>query len=345
MALWLTLRKLRSKDPEARKRAAKELGSVSSGQPKALEALVAQLTVETIDKVRCALIEALGELRDPAAVDPVASCLENDRGWSGRDAQVAAAAALGRLASADAEQPLVRALRSDSPRLRAEACMALTSIGWQPTDSSARAWRCIAAKDWKGALAFGDNTFDALETLLQRDDFDTIAEGVAALGATPQSVELLVRALDASRFKSQRLPLLAAAAKLNDRRLVDPILALLEKLETEDGDARESGRVLGWSHARSGFLEIGAQRLAAVEALGELGDSRAAAPLERLREGLEAGHAAAQAESHAHMVGTLKAQGSAGLADAVLGSLAGHLDSQEDAEIAKAIAVALARLA
>lgn len=342
MVLWLTLRKLQSRDPEARKAAAKELASAGSGHAKALEALVAQLAAEPVRDVRCALVEALGELRSPAAVVPVVNCLDNDEEWA---VQIAAATALGKLASADSVQPLVRALCRRSPPLRAEACHALDSMGWQPADSSLHAWRCIALKDWKGAVVLGEDTFAALETLLQLDDFATVAEGVTEMGATPQSAELLVRALGTSRYDWQRLPLLAAAAKLKDRRLVDSILASLEKLETEEEDARRSGRVLGGSLLYSTLKKVRTQRLAAIEALGELGDSRAAAALERLRERLKTRQAAAQEDSHARMVETLRARGVDGMADAAFGSLAVDLDLAEDAKAEDAITAALARLA
>lgn len=335
-------------------------GVAHSRQGSAFRHALAALDASRSDD-RIVACQKLGEIGDPAAVKPLAILMRNDNLSS---VQEAAIAALGQIGGEDATHELVEAVASN-PKFALDACRALDSIGWQPTNASLCAWMSIARKDWKTALSCGDSTFDALGVLLQVDRFDEVVEAAEAMGKTPRVLDLIKDAFDATikdRFADVRcMRLLRAISKLKDERFVDPVLALLENLRAEYQEAQDAAnkyrpdtitpelRLRSLDMARMGFDSVWRRRMKAVVALGELGDRRVIEPLQRLRQ--EVSPRTHFQRSFDHMVEAVGAQGADGMGEAATMFLASdmfppvkEIGAEDNDKLVDAISVALAQL-
>jgi hypothetical protein len=114
---------LRCKDVNVRRVAAEALGEI--GDARAVDPLIKALQIQRFTKwnyryfgLRAAAAEALGEIGDARAVDPLIKALQDVR-----EVQDVAAAALGRIGDARAVDPLIKALQEENfdRRIAAEA--------------------------------------------------------------------------------------------------------------------------------------------------------------------------------------------------------------------------------
>jgi HEAT repeat protein len=128
--------------------------------------------------IRLGAIEALGEIRDPATVNPIMALLgdgDNEIRWE-------AALALGEIGDLSAIRPLERILRDQDRYVRYGAALALEKLGWKPSDPQEAAYQLVGRQDWDGAAGLGKEAIPALSLALKDKDRDIRMEAVRTLG-------------------------------------------------------------------------------------------------------------------------------------------------------------------
>jgi HEAT repeat protein len=139
--LWWMLRRLRSSNPDARRRAAAKLYKLRDART--VGALIAGLS-DFNSEVRTLAARALGEIGLPRTVGPLMATLKD---WNG-DVRLAAMEALVKLGGASVE-PLVTMLWDADSDVRNAASAALEALGWQPMDTVERARDAVARRERK----------------------------------------------------------------------------------------------------------------------------------------------------------------------------------------------------
>ena len=170
-------------ETEFRKKAAKELGK--SGDVRAVDSLINSLNDRP--NVVQDIIVALGEIRDPKAVNPLINILERlDKRpniHSQADVNRATAAeALGRIADKRAIVPLVAALKQKSRYVREKAASALDSLDWKPQTTEQRAYYLVAKKQWHEVIKLRSVAVPALINVLDVDHLLIQPKAAWALG-------------------------------------------------------------------------------------------------------------------------------------------------------------------
>jgi HEAT repeat protein len=203
---------------------------------------------------------ALGDIRDPGAVEPLVTALKNDE-ISG--VRWKAAEALSKI-GAPAVDALIGALRHDDDDVRWKAAIALGEIGDPRSIDPLLILLCDEDRFVKSHAAYalsmiGEPAVDPLICALSEGDGNLRWGAAIALGKiqNPRAIEPLIRAL-ADKYENVRAESAAALAGMGKPAL-EP---LLQFLKFSDGDAR---------------LEV-------VTALGELHDTDAIQPLIQLLE-------------------------------------------------------------
>ncbi len=287
---------LRHRDPDVRKFAVDILGDI--GDRRATSGLITGLA-DKDENVGVACAEALGKLRDPAAVDPLLACLnQSTRGWLDYAAAEALGAigdqralgplltalnrsslrepvleALGKIGNADTLGPLLAGL-ADPIRIVREVAVAATAAIWRNSAEPAR--RHIAETVRAEAT---DRAADALEEILVSNSGELRKAAIMLLGW-------------AGRERSLRKLLLL----LTEEDLLDPTIRalgsldpdragfLLEYLTSDNGLVRRAAaqaagelRLAGAEDSLIALLadENGHVRSAAAEALGRLRSAKA----------------------------------------------------------------------
>jgi hypothetical protein len=126
-AVRLTVGALRDRDPRVRQAAAH--GIARFGTLSSSPVVIAVLEEEADDAAAVAMVEALGELRDPRAVSVLAAMADGVSGIFQRHAtsvRVAAVRALGAIGTSGARDALIPHVRSGRPEVREAAARALT---------------------------------------------------------------------------------------------------------------------------------------------------------------------------------------------------------------------------
>ena len=134
--------------------------------------------------VRLGAIEALGEIRDPRALEPLVHHLERDEQGETR---WVAALALGSLGDNRAERPLVHALTDPEKYVRYGAAQSLDQLLLIPNDDTERAAYFIALQDWEAVRKMGSAATGALVRMLQDPDATTRVQVVRLLGLSGDS--------------------------------------------------------------------------------------------------------------------------------------------------------------
>jgi HEAT repeat protein len=127
---------------------------------------------------RLGVIEALGEIRDPRAVEPLIGLLgdkDNEVRWE-------AALALGEIADPRALGPLEGALRDPDRYVRYGSAIALEKMGWIPDSPVDLAFLLAGKQEWD-ALAFtGKETIPALDIAAKDKDRSVRLMAIRTLG-------------------------------------------------------------------------------------------------------------------------------------------------------------------
>jgi HEAT repeat protein len=222
--------------------------------PGSLESLVATLKIPgSYGSSAANAAEALGNLGDPGAVNPLIIALSGD---NPDNVRTAAAEALGKLGDTRAVEPLIKAL-GDIANVRISASIALSALG---------------ETKWQGLIK-GDD-----------DDFLRIADS-----RDPRATTIFINALSKYSLKSARKTVAEELGKLGDARAIEPLIKTLADWDTRDsaanalinlGEPTVEPLIKALSHNQTNCI-----RKTAAELLGKLGDKRAVAPLvEALRD-------------------------------------------------------------
>ena len=294
--------------PEVRKAGIHALGVL--GDPVALPALL-RLLRDAPEEFRALAVTAIGTIGSVAAIDPLIDVL----GVGSDVFRAKVAYALGLIAArpanedsptrdadAAARATAVRALVNSlaQPSMRAAAREALSVAGPVAVPALIAQLDSHSAGDPTTIVELLRATHDprATKALIAELDRGRIALplGIEALGATGDSAALIpVLTLTSHPESTVRLAAMKALAPLlgRDARAAD---VLIDRLDDDSLDIRVlAATYLGDIHARASVAKLLALlapgtpprlRVAAIDALGAIGDAKAAAPLLRLyREG------------------------------------------------------------
>jgi HEAT repeat protein len=206
--LWWTLRGLKSSNPETRKEAAQEAGA--SGNARAVPALIEAMRDEDTH-VRVAVMEALGRLSDPKAIEPLSGFLvnpvkkERHAKYEHHEAHDITAAAMALSALGEpAFQALLDALNSESREVRRASVQALGTLrsprAVAPLVRALDDSRSEVRKSAAQALGdLGDRSaLKGLSQALGHKDPDTRRAAAEAMGklGSDDAVLLLARAVE-----------------------------------------------------------------------------------------------------------------------------------------------------
>jgi HEAT repeats/PBS lyase HEAT-like repeat len=165
---------LRHPDTGVQWRAAAALGSLG---PDAIHRLIGGLSTRH-RAVKLGIIEALGEIRDAQAVEPLIRELRDpsvEIRWE-------AALALGEIGDARATGPLLPGLRDRDRYVRYGTALALPKLGWTPANPEDEGFRLLGLQDWAGLTALGPPAVPALCLALRDRERTVRRKAVETLG-------------------------------------------------------------------------------------------------------------------------------------------------------------------
>jgi HEAT repeat protein len=239
--------------------------------------------------VRQATAEALGNIGDGGAVEPLIQALKDDN----ENVRTGAASALEKIGNPRAVEALIEALERNDNQLRRRAAEALVRVGTAAIEplialltDSTRGYKARS----KAASILGQigdaRTVEPLIAALKHHHQSLRQAAAEALGriADPRAAEPLIGALDE---EDTLLCFLAAEAlqKIGDSRAVEPLIKSLDDGDCDTGwrAASALGKT-GDPRAVEPLIEALDQEdaflcLTAAEALGKIGDPRAIEPL------------------------------------------------------------------
>jgi HEAT repeat protein len=180
---------LRHPETDVQWRAAEALGSFG---PEAIRELLAGLATGN-RTVKLGIIEALGEIRDPVAVEPLIRHLRDpsvEIRWE-------AALALGEIGDGRATVPLLPGLRDPDRYVRYGTALALVKIGWTPANDEEEGFRLLGLQDWAALAALGPAAIPALTLALKDREKTVRRKAVEVLGEIGDraAIPALLRAL------------------------------------------------------------------------------------------------------------------------------------------------------
>ena len=197
-----------------------------------------------------------------------------------------AAQALGQLRDARAAEPLIAALKDRDSNVRQGAAQALKQLNWKPLGRELTAWYLMIRRNWQQCVQLGDAAVEPLITALKDSDWRVRQGAAQALGqlGDARAVEPLITALKDSN-SDVRQEVTNTLKQLGDARAVEPLIAALKDRDSDvqQGAAQALGQ-LGDARAVEPLIAAlkdrdSNVRQGAAQALGQLGDARAVEPL------------------------------------------------------------------
>ena len=192
-----------------------------------VQGLIKALSYEKDWKVRKAAAEALGQIGDNRATEPLVAALKD------RDADVRrrAARALEQIGDARAVEPLVATLKDPLYFVREKAAEALESLGWQPGDDTQRTLRAIARREWKELVGLGAVAVEPLVAALKDYNRDIQQAAAEALGEIKdaRAVEPLAAALKDDNDWNVKKAAAQALGQIGDSQAVELLVVALER--------------------------------------------------------------------------------------------------------------------
>jgi HEAT repeat protein len=267
-----------AKDPGVCKEAVEALGEI--GDSRAVEPLIAVLNSDN-KNVRLVAAKALVKIGDPRVVEPLVAALKD----MDRDVAEAAADALGQIGDARTVEPLVAALKDKDKRVRRAAARALSLIGdaraveplvaaLKDMDGDVRrpAARALKRLDWQP-----DQGAAGAAYWIGLDQWDRCVQ-IGAPAVEPLAAALRDEDKDVRRAAAQAL------GQISDARAVEPlIVALKDKDEYVREAATDALGRIGVPAVEPLVAALRDEdkdvRRAAARALGQIGDARAVPPL------------------------------------------------------------------
>lgn len=142
----------------------------SGGVPRQARSVWYRFTFICIEKrnkdIRLGVIEALGQIRDTRAVQPLISSLtdpDNEIRWE-------AALALGEIGDVAALDSLTLALKDNDRYVRYGVALALEKLGWKPDNLVRAAFYDVARQDWDSVVSYGEDAVRPLRLALRDND-------------------------------------------------------------------------------------------------------------------------------------------------------------------------------
>ena len=132
-------------------------------------------------KVRLGAVESLWQIRDPAAVPPLAEIVRSDPSAEVRWAGVLA---LGEIGDPLAIPCCVEALKDGNRYVRHGSAMTLGKLFWSPENDSAWAYYFIALQDWEAVKRLGKAASGPLLEMLKEDNPSVRIKIIDLLGST-----------------------------------------------------------------------------------------------------------------------------------------------------------------
>ena len=148
------IRSLRHRDLDIQWEASQALVGLGS---EGMDHLLAGLSSQNKD-IRLGIIETLGEIGDPHAIEPLVSLLNDEN----NEIRWEAALALGEIGDPRGIDPLKAALRDTDRYVRYGAAVALEKLNWSPTDSQEYAFLLTAKQEWDALFSLGNAAVSAL---------------------------------------------------------------------------------------------------------------------------------------------------------------------------------------
>ncbi len=219
-------------DPDIQYEAVEALGDIRD--PATVAPLAALFTADGFTAVRWKVAEALARIGTPS-VDPLVAALshpDDDVRWK-------AAIALGEIKDSRAIEPLVRLLSDTDRFVKGRAALALGMIGEPAVEPLLRA---LSEGDgnqrWGAVIALGKiQDPRAIEPLIRAlaDKYENVrAEAAAALAAIGEpAVEPLIRFLKYSEGTA-RIEVMNALGDLQAADAIEPLIQLLERATEEE---------------------------------------------------------------------------------------------------------------
>lgn len=192
--LWLTARKLKSRDWKTRQKAMEDLAK--SRSRRAIRPLVEVLTGDPSEAARLAAAEALGGFQDAESITGLSSALVGDASANVRSA---AARALGRSADPGACDSLASALKDGSGDVRDAAAEALRTL---IADPHQRATYLVERQMYVEAAREGTAAVEPLLIALKERNKDALA---ALVAIDQPSVDDLICTFNAGTWVAQTL--------------------------------------------------------------------------------------------------------------------------------------------
>ncbi|MGV8040180.1 MAG: HEAT repeat domain-containing protein [Thermoanaerobaculaceae bacterium] len=294
------VRALASAGPASRAGLVRAIGM--AGARAAAPAVVAVLEDRTnVTEARIAAVEALGVLRNTAAVEPLIAALEE------KELAPAACAALGALQDPRAVEPLIRRLadvgdthlaaKSALQSFGAQACPALgeflldsdphvrsgvtevlRSLTWSPASTRDKARLAVSSCRWEDCVELGAEAVRPLVAALAVDGLrlsaaetlGKMADACPDLESLAVAVEPLLACLSVPcTEESRRTLIIDALGKLGDARAVQPLLPFLQ---SRDSWVRVSAaKALGRTGDPSTALELAKETRRPGNGLGSSG--------------------------------------------------------------------------
>jgi len=226
---------LQHNDPTVQYDAAEALGEI--GDNRAVEPLLAALKSDETSGVRWKAVEALAKLGTPAVAGLIGALQHEDD-----DVRWKAAIGLGEIGDPKAIPPLIDLLCDDDRFVRSRAAYALSMIGEAAVDPLIHALREGDGNlRWGAAIALGKiQNPRAIDPLIHAlaDKYENVrAESAAALAAIGKPA--LGPLLQVLKFSdgAVRLEIVTALGELHDTGAIQPLIQLLDTADEEERKA------------------------------------------------------------------------------------------------------------
>ncbi len=283
------IRALGDEDSSIRAQACDALGELKD--PRAVDPLILALQDRKFI-VRSNAAYALGEIDDIRAVEPLIQALSDEE----NEVRGAAAEALGKIKDERAVEPLIQDLKDDDSSIRVNACDALGEL----KDPRAVDPLILALRDDDSKVHvcaefslgdIGSPSVDPLIQVLQDKNYRVRSGAAYALGRTEdqRAVMPLIQALSDEEV-SVRSNAAEALGEIKDERAVEPLILALNDEEWEVRlDAAVSLGQIKDERAVEPLIQAlqdneSIIRMYAAESLGEVGDPRAVPALKKALE-------------------------------------------------------------
>lgn len=277
---WWTLQQVKSKNPDARQRAAEKLAEQPSPE---IIPLLTGLLSDGESAVRKAAVQTLGKVDSEVVVALIVPLLRDPV----FDVRAAAAEALKIRRHSTAIGPLKDALVDPVGIVRGLAAQALDAQGWRPDDEVEEAMRAVARGEWDHASRLGVAAIKPLTAVLQGEEIGLVRQAVlkALSKIKAESITgILIGALK-DVDATVRTEAAISLGQAGDVTAVEPLIAVLNDPHHRV-QAAAAGALSRIGDARSieplsrllpaGHWEV---RMAAAEALSNIGDARVIEPL------------------------------------------------------------------